>query len=88
MCADVGRKPRILSPSSVSVPVLSNTNVSIWPAMLIRGGEMQNILWFFRRIVAKTTPADIETGRAAGIAVVIKFRALWIMTFSGASNLI
>lgn len=50
--------------------------------MLMRGGEMQKILFFLSRFVAKTIPTDIETGKAAGIAVVIKFKALRIAFFS------
>ena len=43
---------------------------------------MQKIFFFFSRFVPKTIPTDIETGKAAGIAVVIKFKQLRIASFS------
>ena len=74
----VGLKPRTLSPSSVRVPVLSNTKVSIYPAMFIRGGDMQKMFFFLRRLIAKTIPQDMAQGSAAGTAIVSVSRAKMI----------
>ncbi len=67
-------KPRTERPSSVRVPVLSKTKVSICPAKLMRGGEMQNIFRFLSLFIAKIIPHDIAAGNAGGTAIVIKSR--------------
>lgn len=62
-----------VKPSSVKVPVLSNTKVSIWPAMFTLDGEMQKMEPLsLRRRRANTIPHDIATGRAGGTATVIR----------------
>ena len=42
--------------------------------MFMRGGEMQKIFFYLSRFIAKTTPTDMATGKAAGIAIVVKLR--------------
>jgi len=65
--------PYTESPSSVRVPVLSNTKLVTLPAKLTRGGDIQNILLFLSRYIAKTIPQLIAAGRAGGTAITIKF---------------
>jgi len=68
------RKPYTESPSSVKVPVLSNTKVVIRPERFTLGGEMQKIRCFLRRKMANATPQLIAAGRAGGTQMTIKFR--------------
>jgi hypothetical protein len=65
-------KPSTDKPSSVRVPVLSKTKISVLPATLILGGEMQNMFDFFSRLMAKIIPHDIAAGSAGGTVMVIK----------------
>ena len=83
MLVAVGRHPITDKPSSVKVPVLSNTTVEIYPAMFIRGGEIQKIECDLRRLRAKTTPQDIAAGRAGGTTTVIKSRVRSITDLIG-----
>ena len=71
---EFGLKPSTERPSSVKVPVLSNTKVSICPAMLIRCGEIQKIDFFLSRFRANTIPQDIAAGNAGGTETVIRSR--------------
>lgn len=71
--------PSNSNPSSVKVPVLSNTIILILPLMLTLGGEMQNILLRFSLVMAKATPTDIVAGKAGGTVIVIRSRDLSII---------
>ena len=75
------RTPRISSPSSVSVPVLSKQHTLIFPPMLIRVGEMQNIPSLRRRPIAKLVPMDKVTGRAGGTTTVMRSKARIMIVF-------
>ena len=80
---EVDLKPSTERPSSVNVPVLSKTKVVIWPAMLIRGGDMQKMSCFLRRLIAKTIPQDMAAGRAGGTVTVNKSSVRSIMIAKG-----
>lgn len=64
--------PETDNPSSVKVPVLSNTMIETLPATLILGGSIQKIFHFLSCLTARMTPEVIAAGRAGGIAIVIK----------------
>lgn len=81
-------KPCTDSPSSVSVPVLSNTKVVILPERLTLGGEMQKILEFLSLKMANATPTPIAAGRAGGTQITIKLRNLSINVLEGVPILI
>jgi hypothetical protein len=57
---------------------LSNTNEVTLPATFTLGGEMQKILLFLRRCIAKTIPQLIAAGRAGGTAITIRLSDLSI----------
>lgn len=71
--------PSTDKPSSVSVPVLSNTKVLILPATLILKGEIQKILKFLSLPIAKSVPHVMAAGKAGGIVMVTKFKDLSMM---------
>ena len=58
-------------PFLVSVPVLSNTKVETCPAILTRGGAIQNMDYRFSRLRANATPMVIAAGNAGGTVIVI-----------------
>lgn len=65
-------KPKTYKPSSVNVPVLSNTINCTLPLTFTLGGEIQKILCFFSLLIAKTVPTVIAAGRAGGTVIVIR----------------
>lgn len=67
--------PRISSPSSVKVPVLSKQQTLTLPLMLTLLGDIQNMPLLRRRPMAKLVPMDSVAGRAGGTTTVIKSRA-------------
>ena len=62
------------------VPVLSKTIMFTLPETFTLGGEMQKILFFLRRLIAKAVPAVIAAGRAGGTVIVIRLRHLSTMS--------
>ena len=81
----IDRNPNTCKPSSVNVPVLSNTIIDTRPAMFTLGGAMQNIFDFFKREIATTVPTIIADGRAGGTVVTIKFKELSTNALGGSS---
>ena len=71
--------PNTVNPSSVSVPVLSNTKVVTVPATLTLYGAMQKILSFFSRLIAKTTPHERAAGMEGGTQMVSMSRLLSVI---------
>ena len=49
---------------------------------------MQNICFFFRRLIAKTIPQDMAAGKAGGTVTVIKSRPLSMIISEGTPRLI
>lgn len=64
--------PETESPSSVNVPVLSNTIIETLPATFILGGSMQKIFLRLSYLTARMTPDVMAAGKAGGMAIVIK----------------
>ena len=79
MARSTDRNPYTYNPSSVNVPVLSKTNRFTRPDTFTRGGEIQNIFFLFKRLIAKAVPAVIAAGKAGGTVIVIRSNDLTIM---------
>lgn len=67
----------------MSVPVLSKHIKLILPTMLILGGDMQNILFLFRRAIALSIEVDKQAGSAGGTIIVTTSAALRKITLKG-----
>ena len=80
-----GLKPCTERPSSVRVPVLSNTKVVTRPAILTLGGEIQNIFWLLSLRIAKIIPHDMAAGSAGGTAITMRFKERSISVETDAS---
>jgi hypothetical protein len=72
--------PYTVNPSSVRVPVLSNTIIVILPATFTLYGEMQNIIFFFSLSIANIAPTVIAAGNAGGTVIVIRSSDLSTMS--------
>ena len=76
--------PWIVSPSSVRVPVLSNTMRLTLPATFTLGGEIQKILFSFNLEIEYTVPIVMAEGRIGGTVIVIKskhFIAIYLLVY-------